>query len=101
MKYINDKTTAETNGSEQLATIISPVPRGLATLARVLKSELTSSGGRPARRGEVSSHKLKLAKEEWSKLKLLAQDLRSHYGVTASPAQIASMYVRNGLKSRA
>ncbi len=70
----------------------------LPMVASFVKAELTSSGGRPGRKGSIERKKIPVTDGEWSKLVDLSAQLERE-GVTAAPGQIAGILLKYSLES--
>ena len=95
-RRVNINAAARALGGEKagVKVDIKQGPGSLFYLRRFLINHLRSSGGRPALMGTTKERKkLPLFKEDWDKLKLIAEYYKKKEGINVSPAQIASILI--------
>jgi Arc/MetJ-type ribon-helix-helix transcriptional regulator len=67
--------------------------KNLECLAELLRAQLISTGGRPARRFVNTLRDLPLTDEEWQSLKETVKLLKQKHGVSASAGQLGAIYI--------
>ncbi len=98
-KRISGEEVAEALGANPAGRTIrgNLPPSAHVQLVAQVAAEIVSTGGRPARKEQIERKKIPLTKNEWDKLKEIAEECNLQ-GVTASPAQICGLIVSEGLR---
>lgn len=72
-------------------------PISFFTIRGRLSEELSSSGGRPGRKGANGRHKIPLTDQEWNDLKSLAESMEKD-GLKTTPGQVAGVIISDALR---